>query len=799
MRVFISDLHSTLALELTRYLQDDDHEVVGTVATKAQLTVAKRKLLEHPASDKPDALGEPVVLRSDRVAVARLVQRADVVITSLVADTKHAMELLKAFEKPPVTDGDDDVPSDAGGSVVKRFVALSSVLTWSKNGAFAKGNALGHSEDDFKTRKPARKYAELKTAETQILSAQRADELETCIVAAGLQYGGAQSDLAWLFRQAWMYPNDDLLVPSLPGCAVPRGENLLPTISVYDLALLTFRLATAPTLAKSYVVATDRASQTTTLRDLCLGLSMLLGNGRVCDAPTDEQLDALLVSDDDHETSRDGAAFSVAPLQLHLCFDCPSETSVMTQLVPPDEFRHVDAGLLGHLAFFVHDFIMSMDLRPLKTVVLGPPRVGKSWLSAKLAKDYYLPHLSLPSIVREVLESDTRERHDEQQPDTDGDASAEPKPEGGDSERPPTPEDELKTLRTALLAWRDTDADAKASMTDAVLATLPEPLVLQALRWKLCSTTCRNHGYVLDGLPVSVAQATKVFELIKTETDADATGEDGDGDSGAKATESSGDDAGDSADATDPRALAKSRSKLLLDKLKPERQLQTPNRVIVLHAPRALLEQRAQSLSEDDAVATNCTQTAFDARFSLFSAESEGLVTFFEQLPAAADHRNGVEVLELHLENDACFQDSERLLSPVQEYMEQGGKGKPHNFHPTREELKQMEREHARKRADEEAAERQRQLEQDERDVAQQQARLAADKARLELIQREEAELLEARAKPLRTYLMDTVLPALTEGMLEVVKVQPDDPIDYLAEFLFKKGQELEAAGHLKS
>ncbi|KAJ0394520.1 hypothetical protein P43SY_008099 [Pythium insidiosum] len=790
MRVFISDLHSTLAAELTRYLQDDDHEVVGTVASKAQLAVAKRKLLEHPASDKPDAVSEPVALRSDRVAVARLVQRADIVITSLVADTKHAMELLKAFEKPPATDGDDDAPSDGGGSVVKRFLALSSVLTWSKNGAFAKGQNVGHSEDDFKTRKPARKYAELKTAETQILSAQRADELETCVVASGLQYGGAQSDVAWLFRQAWMYPNDDLLVPSLPGCAVPRGENLLPMISVYDLALLTFRLATAPSLAKSYVIATDRASQTTTLRDLCAGLSVLLGNGRVCDSPTDEQVDTLLVSDDDHDTSRDGAAFSVAPLQLHLCFDCPSETSVMAQLVPPEEFRHVDSGMLGHLAFFVQDFIAAMDLRPLKTVVLGPPRVGKSWLSGKLAKDYYLPQLTLASIVRDVLEHDVRD--DEQQ--LDADANAEAKPEGsGDSDKPPTADDELRALRAALLAWRD--AEAKEAMTEAALATLPEPLVVQALRWKLCSAACRNHGYVLDGLPVSVAQGAKVFELIKTETATDANAEDADADSGAKATEGGGDDAAESTEETDPRVLAKSRSKLLLDKLKPERQLQTPNRVIVLHAPRPLLEQRAQTLSEEDAIASNCTQAAFDARFSVFSAESEGLVTFFEQLPGV-ENRSGVEVLELHLDSDASFHDSERLLSPVQVYMEQGGKGKPNNFHPTREELKQMEREHARKRADEEAAAEQRQKEQDERDLAQQQARLAADKARLELIQREEAELLEARAKPLRTYLMDTVLPALTEGMLEVVKVQPDDPIDYLAEFLFKKGRELEMSGH---
>ncbi len=56
----------------------------------------------------------------------------------------------------------------------------------------------------------------------------------------------------------------------------------------------------------------------------------------------------------------------------------------------------------------------------------------------------------------------------------------------------------------------------------------------------------------------------------------------------------------------------------------------------------------------------------------------------------------------------------------------------------------------------------------------------------------EEMALLEARSMPLRNYLMETVIPALTEGMLEVVKLQPEDPIDFLAEFLFQKGQEME-------
>jgi adenylate kinase len=56
----------------------------------------------------------------------------------------------------------------------------------------------------------------------------------------------------------------------------------------------------------------------------------------------------------------------------------------------------------------------------------------------------------------------------------------------------------------------------------------------------------------------------------------------------------------------------------------------------------------------------------------------------------------------------------------------------------------------------------------------------------LEHLLLDESALMESRAAPLRAYLASTVVQALTEGMLEVCRVAPSDPVDYLAEFLFK-------------
>ena len=57
----------------------------------------------------------------------------------------------------------------------------------------------------------------------------------------------------------------------------------------------------------------------------------------------------------------------------------------------------------------------------------------------------------------------------------------------------------------------------------------------------------------------------------------------------------------------------------------------------------------------------------------------------------------------------------------------------------------------------------------------------------------QEEEMMEVQSVPLRNYLMKHVMPTLTQGLIECCKVRPDDPVDYLAEYLFAQNpQEFE-------
>jgi adenylate kinase len=70
--------------------------------------------------------------------------------------------------------------------------------------------------------------------------------------------------------------------------------------------------------------------------------------------------------------------------------------------------------------------------------------------------------------------------------------------------------------------------------------------------------------------------------------------------------------------------------------------------------------------------------------------------------------------------------------------------------------------------------------------------RAEGEAARLRVLAASEAELLTAEALPLRDYLLSNVVPTLTEGLMEVCKVMPDDPIEYLSEYLFEHAKDIQ-------
>nr|CCA22196.1 adenylate kinase putative [Albugo laibachii Nc14] len=817
-RVFVHDLTTTLGKELTALFSKREdgerYQVVGAVPKQSQVAEFTNRL----ASGNTVPTEVPVVWISDSKKLEVMVQACDVVIASIVpyippplsfafrgakgledasksavepSDTpglKHsALEVLKYFATGlgQSTDTDSEIP--------RRFIAISSLLTWSGNEAYSKSKeCILYKEEQFKIRKPNKRYLSLKTIETQVLSAKKPGKLDTFVIGAGVIYGGFETQLGLLLKHAWMHPNQDLMVPSVHQTL--QGGNCIPCISVFDLAIFAQALACIPIApqTKQYLIAVDTASKHVTLRDVCRGISCALGNKSIRiveDVANDKELSEWMIMEEDELWE---------PLQMNLCFDVdPSQLNVtleesdanglrnetqlplMFEVVDSKRWKHMKGGLLGHLNFFVRDFIQQFDLSPPKIVVLGSPQSGKSVLSQKLAAEYHIERISLGRLMMDLLAV------------TSTSAS-------------------MQSVQDEIQKWKETlesdDGSAKhftdEEWTYLAWKSLSEDTLVKLTCWKLESVRCRNHGYVLDGFPGSSAFAEALFTAddSRFQTSAEPVTSD-------QAQVDNESPIEETVNVTEEEKVEK-----VLSSLQPMERSSWPNRVIMLHVIQELAVERAQNLSEEIAIRTGNTQNEFKNRWEEFEKNRDSLLHVFEtgvktssadadgnqtasvmrsdHILDEDDERSGIEVVELQLESASAYTEECLYMQPLRQYIESAIS--IHNFHPTLKEIQEYKDKKAAKKLKQEVEIAQIQHDEDERLAQESMQKLAADQRRLEILEREEKELIEARAKPLREYLMDNILPALTEGVLDIVKHQPTDPIDHLAEFLFRKAVEYE-------
>merc|ERR1719215_1631052 len=114
----------------------------------------------------------------------------------------------------------------------------------------------------------------------------------------------------------------------------------------------------------------------------------------------------------------------------------------------------------------------------------------------------------------------------------------------------------------------------------------------------------------------------------------------------------------------------------------------------------------------------------------------------------------------------------------------EGGQGRPFNYLKTSDEIaeeivaKKLEMEQVAAISNERAMQRQ---------VSQQIENESINKQHLErlrIVGTHETEQSQLEALPLREYLMRYMVPNITEGLIEMCMVLPENPVDYLANYL---------------
>nr|XP_006632319.1 PREDICTED: adenylate kinase 7 isoform X1 [Lepisosteus oculatus] len=268
---------------------------------------------------------------------------------------------------------------------------------------------------------------------------------------------------------------------------------------------------------------------------------------------------------------------------------------------------------------------------------------------------------------------------------------------------------------------------------------LDDQYVIRLMKDKLKSKPCQNQGFVLDGFPKTYEQAKELFY-------------------------------GDEDEPEDAKS-----------KIPPFDKKIIPEYVFSLDATDEFLKNRVLNLPESVVAGTHYTQDQFLRRLAAFreaNVEDETVLNYFDELEIHPEH------IHISSRDDAEYT---AVIEQIEKVV-----GKPRNYGPTVEELEELERRNADERLRREAAEQAERERREAGEAADRMARWEEWNRRLEEVKQQEQEQLEAQAVPLRNYLMRNVMPTLTQGLLQCCRVKPDDPVDFLAEYLFKNNPQID-------
>ncbi|KAL8274804.1 hypothetical protein Esti_001279 [Eimeria stiedai] len=320
----------------------------------------------------------------------------------------------------------------------------------------------------------------------------------------------------------------------------------------------------------------------------------------------------------------------------------------------------------------------------------------------------------------------------------------------------------LRQLKIFVTAALSEDPKKKGKKPSVRRLRLDGEFMAKLFRARLSHNVCRYRGFVLDGYPKSYEECTSLFLKPKPRADAGDSGEDL-----QEAEQAAGEGAQQNETGAELDALL------------------APDFVVSLSASMETCEKRLMALHPSAVIPSHNDREGFRRRYQIHVQQNESV----EGRPRNTDffQERGVEVLTLPTDGKT----PEELLASCMIYLSRFGPIRNFLLESTdwmiakEEALKDKEAQEEREVQERERRER----EEEEQQLQKQRER---DLVRLRRIADYEQQLLLMRSIPLRRYLMQHVIPTLSEGLLEVCRVLPEDPVSYLTAFLFAKARQMQ-------
>ena len=637
---------------------------------------------------------------------------------------------------------------------------------------------VGFREKDYKQRIPIEFYKRFKEYEDYLLDL-KFENLNIYILCAGIPYGGCETTFNYFFKSAWLQNPVELPYYN-------EGNNLVPTIHIKDLARMVRRIADNKA-EFPYIFAFDKTKDSS-LKNIISSISKNIGSGKTISVPYDKDLIkniALKEEDffiDKLKYEKNKLVMNITKHELTWTRFLGIDVMLRKSKYLGEDYEwYCKDGIPANCQKLLKEFCSYRYLRPLKIILNCKNEKYRKLFAEKISKFYNIPILNF-ELMMEKLSQNISENEEEKYMN-----------------------EKYYKLKERL-GFLEQHPDFKNEANE--LLYNKDEILYECLKYLLKSNAAVNRGYVLEGIPVNMDEINRIYyykKEIKPNPDEEEekppeeeeveeeeeekkdeenkeeekkedeeNKEDEDKKEGEEEEEKKDEDdenkeeenkEEEKKEEENPAAEGegdadgegkKKKKKKKKKKIKPKKY---KNKF-----EKTLLPESVITLSKID-------KETSDVDISFWEVEQ-----FYQD--------NKIEIMNLVYEDEEK-DDPEETFEMMRIYIERNGR--PFNYFKLKDEDINMNRiTYVKNKKDDIDNKLKKKEEEIQQKIAEEEREYWKKmEERIETIKKDKSQLEENQKVPTRKFLLVNIMPTLTKGLLEVCKINPIDPIDYLADFLF--------------
>ena len=652
---------------------------------------------------------------------------------------------------------------------------------------------VGFREKDYKQRIPIDFYKNFKEYEDYLLDL-KFENLSIYIICAGIPYGGCETTFNYFFKSAWL--QNPIELPYYG-----EGTNLVPTIHIKDLARMVRRIADNKS-EFPYIFAVDKTKDTT-LKNLISSISINIGSGKTVSVPYNKNLiKNIVLKEDDFFIDRE--KYDKNKLAMNITKHELSWTRFLgidvmlrkSKYLGEDYEWFCKEGIPKNCQKLLKEFCSYRLLRPLKIILNCQNEEYRKLFAEKISKFYNIPILNF-ELMMEKLNQVISENEEEK----------------------------FMNEKYYKLKERLDFLEANPNFKNEANELLYDKneILFECLKYLLKSNAAVNRGYVLEGIPVNMDEINRIYyykkeikpnpeeeeekppeeeeieeeeeekkddeekkegeeekkvDEEKKEGEENKEGEEEnkegeeenkegeeeekkeeekkDEEEKKEGEENAGEAEGEGGEGEGDGEGKKKKKKKKKKKIKPKKYK--------TKFEKTLLPESVITLSKIDKETNDVDNTFWEVE------------QFYQE--------NKIEIMNLVYE-DEKKDDPEETFEMMRIYIERNGR--PFNYFSLKDEDINNNRINYVENKKKDIDNNKQKEEELKQQIIDEEEELYWKKMeeRIETIKKDKKQLEANQEVPTRKFLLVNIMPTLTKGLLEVCKINPIDPIDYLAEFLF--------------